>query len=129
MSTRFLIDTNVLIRCIEGIEPDATFMKQAISKNALVFSVIVIAEFLTKASQREQGVLNDFLQTFSALAIDERVARKAGKYRSDAGKSKRIHLLDFFLAAQAHQHGYTLVTNNTKDFPMKDIRVVRPGEV
>jgi len=41
-------------------------------------------------------------------------------------KTKRVHLLDCFLAAQAKINKLTLVTHNKSDFPMKDIKVISP---
>lgn len=54
------------------------------------------------------------------------VAKVAAEYRKQSFKTKRVHLLDCFLAAQAKINKLTLVTNNRSDFPMTDIKVVTP---
>lgn len=122
----YLIDTNVLIRAIAGREPDAAFLKRAIERDTVALSVITVAEFLTKASRKEQGVLEKLIKTFPLLAIDERVAREAAASRKRLLKESKGKLLDHMMAAQAQVHNLILVTNNQEDFSTKEIKVISP---
>ncbi|HEX9721780.1 MAG TPA: PIN domain-containing protein [Candidatus Paceibacterota bacterium] len=122
----FLVDTNVYIRALLGEEPDSAFLKKVMYDRVLVLSPIVIAEFLTRALREEQEIFEEIIQSFPLVAIDEETARIAADYRKQSLKTTRVHLLDCFVAAQAKQRGATLVTNNPKDFPMKDIKVIVP---
>ena len=124
---RFLIDTNVYIRALSGKAPDTSFLKRAVLDKAVVFSPIVIAEFLVRALKEEQEVFEEIIQSFSILSIDEETARIAAAYRKTSLQTSRTKLLDCFLAAQARQHNVVFVTNNRSDFPMRDIRIVAPS--
>src|SRR3989344_2982305 len=122
----YLIDTNVLIYAIAGREPDATFLKRTIEKGIIALSVITLAEFLTKASRKEQGVVEKLVGAFPLLAVEEQTARTAAASRRHYLSSSKGKLLDHLMAAQAKLHNLTLVTNNKEDFPMKDIKVISP---
>ncbi len=122
----FLVDTNVIIRAIAGQEPDATFLRKAIEKNSISISVISVAEFLTRASKKEESAFEKLLRNFPLLLVDEKTARIAAFYRKNFLKTSRTKLLDILIAAQAKLHRLTLVTNNRSDFPMKDIQVISP---
>ncbi|MBI4079033.1 MAG: PIN domain-containing protein [Candidatus Levybacteria bacterium] len=123
----YLPDTNIFIQAFRNQEPEASFLKRQIEKNAIVLSVVVIAEFLVKATEEQKETFGAIKKAFRKLPIDEEIASIAATYRTEySRKTKRIFLLDCFLAAQAKVHRLTLVTNNKADFPMKDIRVVSP---
>lgn len=121
-----LADTNVLIQAILGEEPDKSFLDKAIKNKQLIFSVISISEFLAQASAKEERIIEELINTFPVLLIDLETARIASKYRKQFLKTKRAHLLDCFLAAQAKLNNLTLVTHNKSDFPMKDIKIISP---
>lgn len=121
-----LADTNVLIKAILGEEPDKSFLDKAIKNRELIFSVISIGEFLAQASAKEEQVIEELIISFPVLLVDLETARVASKYRKQFLKTKRVHLLDCFLAAQAKLNDLTLVTHNKPDFPMRDIKVITP---
>lgn len=122
----YLPDTNIFIRALHDIEPEATFLKKIISKRQLIISVIVIAEFYPRANTQELRSFNQLLDDFEIISVNRDSAEIAGNYRKGSLKQTRSHLLDCFLAAQAKIHNLTLVTNNKSDFPMKDIKIISP---
>ncbi|MBI2415661.1 MAG: type II toxin-antitoxin system VapC family toxin [Candidatus Kerfeldbacteria bacterium] len=122
----FLIDTNVLILGLAGKMPDAKFLQHVIEDETFCLSVITVAEFFTRASGDEEKILEKLFHVFLPLAIDENVAKQAGWYRKKYFKKSQAKLPDYFLAAQAKVYRCTLVTHNTRDFPMKDIEIVSP---
>lgn len=121
-----LADTNVLIQAILGEEPDKSYLDKAIKNRDLIFSVISVSEFLAQASTKEERIIEELISTFPVLLIDLETAKIASKYRKQFLKTKRAHLLDCFLAAQAKLNGLTLVTHNKSDFPMQDIKIISP---
>lgn len=122
---KFLPDTNIFIRASKGFEKELTFLNQQIENGELIISVIVIGEFYPRASEGEKQIFDDLVDRFGVLGIDEEVAKTAGNYRQEfIRKSKKVFLLDCFLAAQAKLNNLTLVTNNKSDFPMKDIKII-----
>ncbi len=123
----YLPDANVFIKALYGVEPDASFLRKAIEKKRLYISVVSTAEFFAKTAKKEKEKFERLLVRFPNLPIDLEIARLAAEYRTQfSRKTKRIFLLDCFLAAQAKVHHLTLVTNNRSDFPMKDIKVILP---
>lgn len=123
---QYLPDTNIFIGAAKGYLPQSKFLNKAIQKRQIMISSIVAGEFLAKADTSEEASFEKLLSQFSVLSISIEVARIAAKYRKESLKSKRVHLLDCFLAAQAKIQHLTLVTNNKADFPMKDIKVISP---
>lgn len=124
---KYLLDTNIVIRALAGHEPEISFFKNHLSKGALAISVIVIAEFYSKANATEKKIFGRLLNGVEVIGINSQMAKTAGEYRQEfSRKSKRIFLLDCFFAAQAKKYNLTLVTNNKTDFPMKDIKTISP---
>lgn len=122
----YLVDTNILILGIQAIEPDKSFLKKIISKKQLNLSVICVGEFLSQASEEAAIKFNHLLDTFPILSVDLETAKVAAEYRKKFLKTRRIQLLDYFLAAQAKLNKLTLITHNKSDFPMSDIKVITP---
>jgi|SRR3989344_7643156 len=123
----YLIDTNIVIRALKGNEPEASFLKQYILKKKVSISVVVVAEFYADASSEDKEIFNELISKLPILIVDVNTAQIAGDYRQQfARKTNRSFLSDCFLASQAKLHKLTLVTNNKKDFPMKDIKIISP---
>lgn len=126
---KYLIDTNVLIEAILGIAPSSTFVERAINEGSIALSAIVVAEFLSKASKEEQEKLDLLTAHFGVFPIDQTIAQIAAEYRKEfSQKSKKVYLLDCLVAGTAKLHGLTVITNNTTDYPMKDIIVIAPTQ-
>lgn len=122
----YIVDTNVLILGIRKKDPDYSFLQKVILKQQLYLSCIAIGEYLSGATPEEETEIENLILNFTVLPVDLAVARLAGIYKKQFLKTKRIQLLDYFIAAQAKLHGLTLVTHNKADFPMKDIRIITP---
>ncbi len=123
----YLPDTNIFILALKGQQPEALFLQKAISRKKLAISTIVIGEFYSLSSDEENLKFERILKQFPVLIVDEEVSKIAGEYRKQfLRKSKRIFLLDCLVAAQAKIHGLKVVTNNMKDFPMRDIKIISP---
>lgn len=122
----YLIDTNVLVLAIKGLNPDKGFLNKAIKKRQVVISVVSVAEFLAGASEEARAQFETLISYFPVLHVDVEVARVTATYRAESKKIKRGQLIDCFIAAQAKIGNLTLVTNNKADFPMKDIKVISP---
>ncbi len=126
---KYLPDTNIFILAIQNHPAEAKILKKFIEKKALIISAVVIAEFYGKGEipREEEKAFSKLVSHFSTLPVDSEVAKMAGEYRSQfLRKTKRVFIMDCMLAAQAKVHNLTLVTNNTTDFPMKDIKVISP---
>lgn len=122
----YLPDTNIFIRGLRGNDPEAKFLSKAIASNKLAISIIVMAEFLSKAEGQGANSFRKLIAKFGTLPINEETAEVAAGYRKKSLKTKKVYLLDCFLAAQAKLNKLVLVTNNKSDFPMTDIRAITP---
>ena len=124
----FLPDSNVLINFFSGLEPDCGFLSKLLQKNKLHLSVIVIAEILSKATPKEKNDLQELCSIGKIETIGENTAVLAGEYRYGyRNKTKKVYLLDCLLAATCKETSTTLITNNTSDYPMRDIKVIKPS--
>lgn len=124
---KFLPDSNIFIKASKGFEAELSFINKQIEENELIISVVVIGEFYTKATDTEKEMFDQLIARFGVLEINEEVAKLAGDYRKEfLRKSKKVYLIDCFLAAQAKLHNLILVTNNKADFPMEDIKIITP---
>jgi len=122
----YILDTNVLIRGLKDTDPDKSFLEKALKKEKVCISFLSIAEYLTKASFEETNRFESILKISNRVGVSEKVCRVAAEYRKNLQKTSRSKLLDNLLAAQAKVHNLTLVTNNASDFPMKDIKIIKP---
>lgn len=122
----YLVDTNIIIRAFIGEEPSESFFTKVVAKNELFLSVVVIGEFLSRSSEKEEKQFQKLLDNFPILQVDLETAKLAAQYRKKFLKTKRVQLLDYFLAAQAKLNDLTLVTHNKSDFPMKDVKITTP---
>lgn len=124
---KFLPDSNIFIKASKGVEEELTFLNKLIKNGDLIISVVAVGEFYSKATESEKQIFDDLMTRFGVLGIDEEVAKTAGNYRKEfIRKSKKVFLLDCFIAAQAKLNNLILVTNNKSDFPMKDIQIISP---
>lgn len=120
-----LFDTNVLIYALSGKEPYASSLEKSIKNKRLVLSSIVIAEFLSGATDEEEKLFSGLTQKFPVLAVDLPVAQLAAYYRKKYLKSKKKPMLpDCLIAATCKVYKAILVTINKKDYPIKEIEIV-----
>lgn len=118
----YLPDTNIFIYAYHGEEPAATRVKTWIVAKALIISSIVAAEFLSGGDDLERDKFSALLDKIGTVPIDTAVARIASDYKRAFGRKKSgLRLTDALIAGTCKLYGATLVTNNPKDFPMKDI--------
>lgn len=121
----YLVDTNILIYAFHGERPYAEKIREWIKKKQLLLSAIVAAEFLAGAESEEAEQFEAVLDRFGAAPVDLAVARLAANYKKGLTQRKPgLKLPDALLAATAKIYGAVLVTENPKDFPMKDIALL-----
>lgn len=119
MIKKWLIDTDVLIDYLRGVDQAATFLEKMVENTICYLSVITVAELYAGIKEgKERQLLERFLQAFEIISIDDNIARIGGLYRRDYGKSHGIGLADALIAATAEQCHSSLVTMNKKHFPM-----------
>lgn len=123
----FLLDTDVLIWILRGNREIIEKISSLKDRSELCISVISIAEIYKNIFPSELTVTEDYLEQHIILEIDARISKMAGLYFQQYSKKlKNLSLMDSFIAATANVHSATLVTLNTRHFPMEDIQILNP---
>jgi len=127
--TRFLLDTTVLIAHLRGDEDVTRFLLDLVGAGHVVGVCCVnVAEIERGIRPRERKAAEALLARLAYLPTTQEAAVRAGRYMAElARRGRTLHLADALVAATARTHGAVLVTDDVADFPMRDLRVVRPG--
>jgi predicted nucleic acid-binding protein len=117
MAAPLLIDTDVLIDYLRGRAEAVAYLEG--SQEPLLVSAVTVAELYAGVREgAERTALEQFLAAFEVVPVDQAIAVKGGLFRRDYGKSHATGLADALIAATAECRQATLVTLNTKHFPM-----------
>ena len=123
----YLLDTDVLIWMLRGNQEVVKWVSHAKDVSSMSISVISTAEIYKNIFPVELTVTEDLLNQHVIFDVDQTIAKIAGLYWQHYVKGlKTLSLADCLIAATANVHNLTLVSLNTKHFPMSDIRVVHP---
>lgn len=122
-----LPDSNALVNFFKEFPGETELLEKALAEEELFISPVVVAEILTKASESEERQLEELLLVSQIVPVTLEIGRLAGDYRKQfSRKTNKVYLLDCFLAATCKAHDLALITNNLKDYPMKDIKIIKP---
>ncbi len=129
--SRYLLDTTVLIAHLRGDESVAQSLLALLQHgDSLCVSCVNIAEIERGLRPAERRAAEALLDRMEFLMTTREAAEKAGRYQAGwASKGKTVHLADALVAGTARAHGAVLVTDNVADFPMKDLKVMRPDKL
>ncbi|MGH9148911.1 MAG: type II toxin-antitoxin system VapC family toxin [Acidimicrobiales bacterium] len=90
----------------------------------------MLAEVEAGFRQRERRRAEVLLGRLRFLITDRDAAQGAGRYQAEwARRGRTIHTPDALVAGTARARGAVLLTHNTDDFPMGDLRVEHPDEI
>src|ERR1700687_3671531 len=122
MEPRYLLHTNICIY-IRQRRPEAVLRRfHKLRPGEAALSVITYGELLygaAKSSQRAHALdrLHELVHFLPALALPESAAEAYGAIRADLEqRGEMIGNNDLGIAAHALASGFTLVTNNEKEF-------------
>lgn len=112
----YLLDTDVLIRCLRGVAETLTFAQQLTEQGDLHTSVWSHLEIWLLAQPNDQKQTQEFLTPFIAHPVNEEIARRAAELLKLRGETEApLTYAEAVIAATALHHGLTLVTYNTKN--------------
>lgn len=124
MARPILPDTDVLVDFLRGHHKAVAFVKAHHAR--IILSSIVVAELYAGVKGSAEFVaLQDFVSLFRVVAVSAEIAKAAGLYKRDYGKSHGVGLADAVLAATAHAEDAELKTLNTRHYPM--LKGLRPA--
>jgi len=119
---KYMLDTNICIYAIKH-KPEQVFIRlQEHDPTDICISSVTYAELVygvekSKAIEKNRVALALLLANIEIMSFDSLAAESYGKIRSDLEKAGTpIGPLDRMIAGHAKALGYTLVTNNTKEF-------------
>ena len=119
---RYMLDTNICIYVIKH-KPEKVLKKlQTIHPEDVCISSVTYAELVhgvekSAAVEKNRLALSMLLANMEILDFDAQAADCYGKIRADLEKKGRpIGPLDMMIAGHAQSLGYTVVTNNVKEF-------------
>jgi tRNA(fMet)-specific endonuclease VapC len=119
---RYMLDTNICIYAIKH-KPEKVFQKlQTVDPQDVCVSSVTYAELVhgvekSAAVEKNRLALSMLLANIEILDFDVDAADCYGKIRADLEKKGTpIGPLDMMIAGHAQSRGYTVVTNNVKEF-------------
>jgi len=117
MTKRLLLDTDVLIDFLRG-QPQAVQLMEDTDCEFHVSAVSVAELYVGVRDGREREVLDQLMGLLRTIEISTEIARQAGLWRREYGKSHGTGIIDALIAACADASQIPLATLNVKHFPM-----------
>jgi tRNA(fMet)-specific endonuclease VapC len=119
----YLLDTSVIIDVLNDKKNRRQLLRELISQgNTLACCPINITEVYAGLRPKEEESTVRFLRTLQLYPMTWPVAEMAGLLKRDhAKKGQTLNLGDVIIAATALHNSLTLITDNTKDFPMQKL--------
>ena len=119
---RYMLDTNICIYAIKH-KPEQVFIRlQEHDPIDICISSVTYAELVhgvekSKTVEKNRVALAVLLANIEIMIFDSLAAERYGKIRADLEKAGTpIGPLDMMIAGHAKALGYTVVTNNAKEF-------------
>ena len=122
MATYFL-DTSVIIDALNNKRGRRDLLLDLLRQgHLLACCAINVAEVFVGLRPKEEKTTEEFLRSLEYYHITWPVARLAGLLKRDRGKKGiMVSIADATIAAVAIAHELPLLTDNVKDFQMKDL--------
>src|SRR5437867_1270581 len=121
----FLLDTSVIIDAINDKRGRRQMLRDLIEQNNILSCCAInVSEVYAGMRPKEEENTKTFLSTLEYYPIGFAEAEAGGLFKRDhAKKGVTLSLTDSLIAAVAIHNHLTLITDNTKDFPMREIRL------
>jgi len=124
MAGPILPDTDVLVDFLRGHNKAVAFVNAHHAR--IILSSIVVAELYAGVKgDAESATLQAFISLFRVVPVTAEIARAAGLYKRDYGRSHGVGLADAVLAATAQAENAELKTLNIRHYPM--LKGLRPA--
>lgn len=122
---KYILDTTLLIDHLRG-RNDAQELVDALASEGHRLGVccVSVAELYSGLGPDEQETASDLTDSLEYFEVSLGAAREAGRYRYEsARRGTTLSTSDTLIAATAIEEDAILITDNIKDFPMREIRL------
>ena len=125
--TRYLLDTDTVIGVLKGAVPAAQLVDELYRQgDTLCTCAMVVTEVFSGLKPFDVHKGDDLLRPMRFLRSTPQIGRQAGLWRYEfARQGLQLSAPDCLIAATAHHHRATLVTGNTRHFPMTELATLR----
>lgn len=119
----YLLDTNVIILTLRGVSQALNFLDTLNQTQEQTYiSVVTRTEILAGMRPHEEERTMTLLESLTSILVNEVIADQAGRLIYQyARQGVQLSLPDAQIAATALHYNLTLVTTNTKHFPMPQL--------
>jgi predicted nucleic acid-binding protein len=119
----YLLDTSVIIDVLNGKRGRRELLLGLVNQgHLLACCAINVTEVYAGLRPTEESATEELLRSLEYYHLTWPVARLAGLLKRDyRRKGATLTVADAMIAAVALVHGLTLMTDNVKDFPMKEL--------
>jgi predicted nucleic acid-binding protein len=123
---RLLLDTSVLIDVLRARRNRRSWLAELVrAGHSLETSALNIAEVYAGMRPEEERATREFLSALRTHPITPGAAEKAGRLKNQwSRRGRTLTLADTIIAATAIEQGCELVTDNQKDFPMHELKLL-----
>ncbi len=123
-----LVDTNLLIDALNGRRGRREFLGELVAQgHELASCAITIAEVYAGMRPNEARKTEAWLADTEYYETQRSTAKLGGELKYNwARKGHTLFLVDTLIAAVAIENGLTLATDNVKDFPMPELKILTP---
>src|SRR5262245_51559259 len=121
----YLLDTDVLIDFFKFKEPAKGLLQQLTKRGDLALSALTITELRSGwTSEQADRLLPQLYALGTVEPVSKEIAQQAGTWRQEyKGRGMALSTPDTVIAATAYLRDFCLVTKNTKDYPMPELRL------
>lgn len=119
----YLLDTSVIIDALNNKRQRRDLLLDLLKQgNLLACCSVNVTEVYAGMRPKEEPATEEFLKSLEYYHVTWSVARIAGLLKRDyAKKGTSLTTSDTTIAAVAMVNGLSLLTDNVKDFPMKEL--------
>ena len=123
----YTLDTDIVIWILRKEQRIIDFVKDIVEKNNTSVSTITVAEIYKNIFPDEILSFDDFLSHQAIIPVTVEIAKEAGLYwQKFHRKLLNLSITDCIVASTTQKSNSTLLTLNTRHFPMSDIKILDP---
>lgn len=123
--TTYLLDSDVIINYFAKNQEAVAIIEQIGQLEAPAVSVLTVVEVKIGVKDAQVAKVDKFFNALKIIPVTEETAKLAIEFiRSFAKLGKILHLVDVCIAATAISNALILVTDNKKDYPMEDLKLL-----